>query len=77
MLRIYASLPFTVTDVDGKVLTFTTRVSDNAYQVSPVDLSSLAERATDGGKRKFHDVYGHSVSASDSTIKDTLGGDQH
>ncbi|PWY28039.1 RTX toxin [Vibrio vulnificus] len=61
----------TVTDVDGKVLTFTTRVSDNAYQVSPVDLSSLAEGPLTV-EAEIHDVYGHSVSASDSTIKDTL-----
>ncbi|HFQ4805447.1 TPA: type I secretion C-terminal target domain-containing protein [Vibrio vulnificus] len=61
----------TVTDVDGKVLTFTTRVSNNAYQVSPVDLSSLSEGPLTV-EAEIHDVYGHSVSASDSTIKDTL-----
>ncbi|ELL0598943.1 RTX toxin, partial [Vibrio vulnificus] len=61
----------TVTDVDGNTLTFTTRVENNRYQISPVDLTGLAEGAL-SVEAHIDDVYGKTIQATDSTIKDTL-----
>ncbi|MDH5926348.1 Ig-like domain-containing protein [Vibrio lentus] len=61
----------TITDVNGNTVTTTAITNDEAYVVDGVDLSSLAE-----GDLKVDaiiaDDFGNSITASDSTIKDTL-----
>ncbi|MEZ9314709.1 Ig-like domain-containing protein [Vibrio lentus] len=61
----------TITDVNGNTVTTTAITNDEAYVVDGVDLSSLAE-----GDLKVDaiiaDDFGNSITANDSTIKDTL-----
>ncbi|WP_299131131.1 RTX toxin [uncultured Vibrio sp.] len=61
----------TITDVNGNTVTTTAITNDEAYAVNGVDLSSLAE-----GDLKVDaiiaDDFGNSITANDSTIKDTL-----
>ncbi|UPR59729.1 RTX toxin [Vibrio sp. ED004] len=61
----------TITDVNGNTVTTTAITNDEAYVVNGVDLSSLAE-----GDLKVDaiiaDDFGNSITANDSTIKDTL-----
>lgn len=60
----------TITDVNGNTVTTTAITNDEAYVVNGVDLSSLAE-----GDLKVDaiiaDDFGNSITANDSTIKDT------
>ncbi|MEZ9671680.1 Ig-like domain-containing protein [Vibrio lentus] len=61
----------TITDVNGNTVTTSAITNDEAYVVDGVDLSSLAE-----GDLKVDaiiaDDFGNSITANDSTIKDTL-----
>ncbi|MCF7493979.1 RTX toxin [Vibrio sp. L5-1] len=61
----------TITDVNGNTVTTTAVTSNETYVVDGVDLSSLAE-----GDLKVDaiiaDDFGNSITANDSTIKDTL-----
>ncbi|QLE95706.1 RTX toxin [Vibrio sp. Scap24] len=61
----------TITDVNGNTVTTTAITNDETYVVNGVDLSSLAE-----GDLKVDaiiaDDFGNSITANDSTIKDTL-----
>ncbi|MFI3275055.1 Ig-like domain-containing protein [Vibrio sp.] len=61
----------TITDVNGNKVTTTAITNDETYVVNGVDLSSLAE-----GDLKVDaiiaDDFGNSITANDSTIKDTL-----
>ncbi|OBT22394.1 RTX toxin [Vibrio tasmaniensis] len=61
----------TITDFNGNTVTTSAITNDEAYVVDGVDLSSLAE-----GDLKVDaiiaDDFGNSITASDSTIKDTL-----
>ena len=60
-----------ITDSAGKTLTFITSVKDNTYSLSSKDISSLAEGpATVVATAK--DFYGNAISATDTTIIDTL-----
>ncbi|KJY82981.1 RTX toxin [Vibrio galatheae] len=61
----------TITDINGNTVTTSAITNDEAYLVSGVNLTSLAE-----GPLKVSavvaDNFGNSVSATDDTIKDTL-----
>ncbi|MBT1446428.1 hypothetical protein KJI95_18190 [Shewanella sp. JM162201] len=61
----------TVTDKDGKQLTFTTTATGNAWFIDNADLSSLAD-----GELKFDatvtDISGNTANASTSNLKDSL-----
>ncbi|OMO32073.1 RTX toxin [Vibrio sp. 10N.261.45.E1] len=61
----------TITDINGNTVTTTAITSDETYVVNGVDLSSLEE-----GDLKVDSViadeFGNSITANDSTIKDTL-----
>ncbi|MFS1947487.1 RTX toxin [Vibrio lentus] len=61
----------TITDVNGNTVTTSAITNDETYVVDGVDLSSLAE-----GDLKVDaiiaDDFGNSITANDSTIKDTL-----
>lgn len=61
----------TVTDSNGDSLQFTTLTNGSGYQVTNVDLSSLAEGPLTV-KAVLYDDYGHTLSAQTGTLKDTL-----
>ncbi|WP_372050084.1 Ig-like domain-containing protein [Vibrio sp. 10N.261.55.C9] len=61
----------TITDVNGNTVTTTAITSDETYVVNGVDLSSLEEGDLQVDA-VIADDFGNSITANDSTIKDTL-----
>ncbi|PST99525.1 type I secretion C-terminal target domain-containing protein [Photobacterium aquimaris] len=61
----------TVTDSQGKTITFETTNNDGAWNISATDLSSLAEGELTVIAETI-DIAGNPVSATDTIIKDTL-----
>lgn len=61
----------TITDVNGNTVTTTAITNDEAYVVNGVDLASLAEGDLQVDAI-IADDFGNSITAKDSTIKDTL-----
>lgn len=61
----------TIKDSTGQTLTVSAVVENETYQVSGVDLTSLAEGPLTVTV-VISDIYGESISANDTTIKDTL-----
>jgi len=61
----------TITDVNGNTVTTTAITSDETYVVNGVDLSSLEEGDLQVDA-VVADDFGNSITANDSTIKDTL-----
>ncbi|MEZ8640814.1 Ig-like domain-containing protein [Vibrio sp. NC2] len=61
----------TITDVNGTTVTTTAITSDETYVVNGVDLSSLEEGDLQVDA-VVADDFGNSITANDSTIKDTL-----
>ncbi|WP_061040126.1 type I secretion C-terminal target domain-containing protein [Vibrio coralliirubri] len=61
----------TITDVKGNTVTTTAITSDETYVVNGVDLSSLEEGDLQVDA-VIADDFGNSITANDSTIKDTL-----
>ncbi|EKO3943834.1 RTX toxin [Vibrio fluvialis] len=61
----------TIRDNLGQSVTVSTKVDNQFYQISGVDLSSLAEGPLTVAS-VIRDAFGNSLSANDATIKDTL-----
>lgn len=61
----------TITDSTGQTVTVSAVVENETYQVTDVDLTSLAEGPLTV-TAVISDIYGESISANDTTIKDTL-----
>ncbi|MEZ9051379.1 Ig-like domain-containing protein [Vibrio sp. 10N.247.311.64] len=65
------TIVLTITDVNGNTVTTTAITNDETYVVNGVDLSSLEEGDLQVDA-VIADDFGNSITANDSTIKDTL-----
>lgn len=65
------TVAITITDVNGNTLTTTAITTNETYVVNGVDLTSLAEGDLQVDAI-IADDFGNSITANDSTIKDTL-----
>lgn len=70
-IRDGRTVNITITDVNGDSVTVSAIIDNETYSVSGVDLSGLAEGELTV-TAVVSDNFGNSISANDSTIKDTL-----